>query len=119
MRRSVNDAAHFERTAWGAGRGHGRLLRGRSRRASGCRARCSAVTARRAHDAGLAVIPWTVNDKPTMASLLDASVDGLITDYPDRLAARADGPARPEAAQSLSGTGLSRANTPGNDEEAR
>lgn len=38
-----------------------------------------------AHHAGLAVIPWTVNDKPTMESLLDAGVDGLITDYPDRL----------------------------------
>nr|WP_328795961.1 glycerophosphodiester phosphodiesterase [Halosaccharopolyspora lacisalsi] len=39
----------------------------------------------RAHEAGLAVIPWTVNDKPTMASLIDTGVDGLITDYPDRL----------------------------------
>lgn len=39
----------------------------------------------RAHEAGMAVIPWTVNDAPTMASLMDAGVDGLITDYPDRL----------------------------------
>jgi len=39
----------------------------------------------RAHDAGMAVIPWTVNDTPTMAWLMDAGVDGLITDYPDRL----------------------------------
>lgn len=39
----------------------------------------------RAHEAGLAVITWTVNDTPTMASLMDAGVDGLITDYPDRL----------------------------------
>ena len=38
-----------------------------------------------AHDAGLAVIPWTVDDLPTMAALMDARVDGLITDYPDRL----------------------------------
>ena len=38
-----------------------------------------------AHAAGLAVIPWTVDDVPTMASLMDAGVDGLITDYPDRL----------------------------------
>jgi len=38
-----------------------------------------------AHRAGMAVIPWTVDDKPTMASLMDAGVDGLITDYPDRL----------------------------------
>ena len=40
-----------------------------------------------AHDAGLAVIPWTVDDPATMASLMDAGVDGLITDYPDRLRA--------------------------------
>ncbi|RYU14780.1 glycerophosphodiester phosphodiesterase family protein [Nocardioides iriomotensis] len=38
-----------------------------------------------AHAAGLAVVPWTVDDKPTMASLMDKGVDGLITDYPDRL----------------------------------
>jgi glycerophosphoryl diester phosphodiesterase len=38
-----------------------------------------------AHAAGLAVIPWTINDRATMASLIDAGVDGLITDYPDRL----------------------------------
>ncbi len=38
-----------------------------------------------AHGAGLTVIPWTVDDVPTMASLMDAGVDGLITDYPDRL----------------------------------
>ncbi len=38
-----------------------------------------------AHDAGMAVIPWTINDRATMASLMDAGVDGLITDYPDRL----------------------------------
>ena len=40
-----------------------------------------------AHDNGLLVIPWTVDDTPTMASLMDAGVDGLITDYPDRLRA--------------------------------
>jgi glycerophosphoryl diester phosphodiesterase len=38
-----------------------------------------------AHDSGLAIIPWTVNDHATMASLMDAGVDGIITDYPDRL----------------------------------
>jgi glycerophosphoryl diester phosphodiesterase len=38
-----------------------------------------------AHDSGLAVIPWTVDDPATMASLMDAGVDGLITDYPNRL----------------------------------
>jgi len=38
-----------------------------------------------AHAAGIAVIPWTIDDPATMASLIDAGVDGLITDYPDRL----------------------------------
>jgi glycerophosphoryl diester phosphodiesterase len=38
-----------------------------------------------AHVAGMKVIPWTVNDRPTMEKLMDDGVDGLITDYPDRL----------------------------------
>jgi glycerophosphoryl diester phosphodiesterase len=38
-----------------------------------------------AHARGMAVVPWTIDDKPTMASLIDAGVDGIITDYPDRL----------------------------------
>jgi glycerophosphoryl diester phosphodiesterase len=38
-----------------------------------------------AHAAGLAVVPWTVDDTPTMAALIDKGVDGIITDYPDRL----------------------------------
>jgi glycerophosphoryl diester phosphodiesterase len=37
------------------------------------------------HNLGLPVIPWTVNEKPDMAKLIDAGVDGLISDYPDRL----------------------------------
>jgi glycerophosphoryl diester phosphodiesterase len=40
-----------------------------------------------AHEAGLAVIPWTIDDPATIASLMDAGVDGIITDYPDRLRA--------------------------------
>lgn len=40
---------------------------------------------RRAHAAGMKVIPWTVDDKPTMRAQIKAGVDGLITDYPDRL----------------------------------
>ncbi|WP_219414750.1 glycerophosphodiester phosphodiesterase family protein [Pseudonocardia nigra] len=38
-----------------------------------------------AHKAGMQVIPWTVNDVPTMNALIEAGVDGLITDHPDRL----------------------------------
>ncbi len=36
---------------------------------------------------GLRVIPWTVNDPTQMRRLIAMGVDGLITDYPDRLLA--------------------------------
>jgi len=39
------------------------------------------------HAAGFRVIPWTVNARVDMARLLDAGVDGIISDYPDRLLA--------------------------------
>jgi glycerophosphoryl diester phosphodiesterase len=39
----------------------------------------------RAHAKGMQVIPWTVNDQPAMRALMDIGVDGIITDYPDRL----------------------------------
>ena len=38
-----------------------------------------------AHEAGIAVVPWTIDDVATMATLIDAGVDGIITNYPDRL----------------------------------
>lgn len=38
---------------------------------------------RRAHDAGLAVNVWTVNDPDRMADLVAMGVDGIITDVPD------------------------------------
>jgi len=41
-----------------------------------------------AHDVGLAVYPWTVNDPARMVELAGWGVDGIITDVPD-LAARA------------------------------
>lgn len=36
---------------------------------------------------GLKVIPWTVNERAEMEWLMNLGVDGLITDYPDRLRA--------------------------------
>lgn len=38
-----------------------------------------------AHDLGLSVKVWTVNDEARMDDLIDMGVDGIITDYPDRL----------------------------------
>ncbi len=48
------------------------------------------VTAERLREArglDLRVLPWTVNEPPDMARLIDLGVAGLITDYPDRLRA--------------------------------
>lgn len=39
----------------------------------------------RAHELGLKVIPWTVDHRASMEYMLDAGVDGMITNYPDRL----------------------------------
>ncbi len=38
-----------------------------------------------AHALGLKVIPWTIDDQATVNKLIDDGVDGLITDYPNRL----------------------------------
>jgi glycerophosphoryl diester phosphodiesterase len=45
----------------------------------------SAALVAEAHALGLAVIPWTVNDPKDMEQAIALGVDGLITDYPDRL----------------------------------
>ena len=47
----------------------------------------SEVLVREAQSLGLKIVPWTVNDEADLARLLDWKVDGLITDYPDRLRA--------------------------------
>ncbi|MCG8592409.1 MAG: glycerophosphodiester phosphodiesterase [Proteobacteria bacterium] len=44
----------------------------------------------RAHDAGLAVYVYTVDDVATMERLLEWGVDGLFTNYPERLRALVD-----------------------------
>jgi len=38
-----------------------------------------------AHRLGLEVIPWTIDDQATVNKLIGDGVDGIITDYPDRL----------------------------------
>ncbi len=43
------------------------------------------VDLREAQRLGLAVVPYTVNDPADMATLIELGVDGIITDYPDRL----------------------------------
>lgn len=42
---------------------------------------------RDAQSLGLKVVPWTINDEADLVRLLDWKVDGLITDYPDKLRA--------------------------------
>ena len=44
-----------------------------------------AAAVKRAHEIGLLIVPWTVNDPADMRRLIDWGVDGIISDYPDRL----------------------------------
>ncbi len=45
----------------------------------------TAALVKEAQGLGLQVIPWTVNQPAQMERLIDWGVDGIITDYPDRL----------------------------------
>ena len=40
----------------------------------------------KAHHAGLQVVAWTINEPDQMRRLIAAGADGIMTDYPDRLA---------------------------------
>ena len=37
------------------------------------------------HEHNIRVLVWTVNEEDEMKRLLDLGVDGILTDYPDRL----------------------------------
>ena len=41
--------------------------------------------AEKAHSAGLQLVAWTINEEEQMRRLIATGVDGIITDYPDRL----------------------------------
>ncbi len=45
----------------------------------------TAQTVRNAHAKGMRLIPWTVNETADMLALIKLGVDGIITDYPDRI----------------------------------
>jgi len=45
----------------------------------------SANAVEKCHEQGLQVIPWTVNDPKEMRALIQMGVDGIITDYPNRI----------------------------------
>lgn len=47
----------------------------------------SRKTIRRCHEKGIKVIPWTVNEVKDMKAVIHLGVDGIITDYPNRIAA--------------------------------
>lgn len=43
------------------------------------------ATINECHELGMAVVPWTVNETKDMKRLVEMGVDGIITDYPDRI----------------------------------
>ncbi len=46
---------------------------------------CNPENVARAHQLGLGVLPWTVNELADIEAVRAAGVDGLVTDYPDRV----------------------------------
>lgn len=49
----------------------------------------TAESVRDAHDRGLTVVPWTVNEPADLEAMVALGVDGVISDYPDRALAAA------------------------------
>ena len=45
----------------------------------------SAEVVQKAHALKMKVIPWTVNETEEMRKLMAMGVDGIITDYPNRI----------------------------------
>lgn len=45
----------------------------------------SANVVKKAHRLGMRIIPWTVNEREKMLMLQELGVDGIITDYPNRI----------------------------------
>lgn len=45
----------------------------------------SAEVVQKAHAMGMKVIPWTVNETSAMQKFMEMGVDGIITDYPNRI----------------------------------
>jgi glycerophosphoryl diester phosphodiesterase len=45
---------------------------------------CDRPFVERAHELGLGVLPWTVNEPEDLRRMVELGVDGLVTDYPDR-----------------------------------
>jgi len=46
---------------------------------------CDVSMIKRAHESGIAIIPWTIDDQNEMKKFVDLGVDGIITDYPNLL----------------------------------
>ena len=53
-----------------------------------CVALCSCQLVAAVHRAGLRLFTWTVDTPPRMRAMMSRHVDGIITNYPDRLKAR-------------------------------
>ena len=64
---------------------------------SPCYLNVTTALVKEAHDLGLKVIPWTVNEMVDLERMYRIGVDGIISDYPDRArAALPEGVAAPE-----------------------